>query len=168
MKKFSALFTQLDQTTKTLSKIKALVEYFSSAREEDKLWAVALLSHRRPKRSVNANYLRLWAAEVSEIPSWLFEESYHIVGDLSETISLVLPERKFQSDESLTYWINFIRALAPLTVEEKKEKILWAWERLEETERLVFNKLITGSFRIGVSQQLIVKALAKYSGIKKI
>ncbi len=167
MKNFAALFTQLDQTTKTLLKIKALVEYFTSTREEDKLWAVALLSHRRPKRSVNTNYLKLWAAEVSKIPPWLFEESYHIVGDLSETISLVLPEKKFDSDESLTYWINFIRSLEALTIEQKKEKIVWAWERLDETERLVFNKLITGSFRIGVSQQLIVKALAKYSGIKE-
>jgi DNA ligase-1 len=167
MKHFSSLFTQLDQTTKTLLKIRALVNYFSSAREEDKLWAVALLSHRRPKRSVNTNFLKLWAAEISGIPSWLFEESYHVVGDLSETISLVLPEKKVDSNESLTYWITFIRSLETLSVDEKREKISWAWERLDDTERFVFNKLITGSFRIGVSQQLIVKALAKYTGIKE-
>jgi len=167
MKHFVALFTELDQTTKTLAKVDALVTYFETARNEDKLWAVALLSHRRPKRSVNATYLRTWAAETSGIPLWLFEESYHIVGDLSETISLVLPAKKFESDESLAYWINFIRSLEALEVNIKKEKILWAWERLDDTERFVFNKLITGSFRIGVSQQLIVKALVKYTGIKQ-
>ena len=54
MKHFTNLFTELDQTTKTLGKIKALIAYFESAPEEDKLWAIALLSDRRPKRTVNA------------------------------------------------------------------------------------------------------------------
>ena len=91
MKYFTKLFTEIDQTTKTLGKIKALIEYFQKANDQDKLWAVALLSHRRPKRTVNASYLAQWANELSKLPQWLFEESYHVVGDLSETITLVLP-----------------------------------------------------------------------------
>ncbi len=71
------------------------------------------------------------------------------------------------SDESLAYWIAFIQQLEPLTIDEKKEKILWAWNRLAQTERFVFNKLITGGFRMGVSQQLMVKALARYAGIEE-
>jgi DNA ligase 1 len=167
MKSFSNLYIQLDQTTKTLGKIKALVQYFEVAQDDDKLWAVALLSHRRPKRTVNTNFLRDWAAEQGNIPLWLFEESYHVVGDLAETITLVLPPATTTSDESLSYWINFIRELEFLTVEQKKEKILWSWQRLNDAERFVFNKLITGSFRVGVSQQLVVKALAKYTGVKE-
>src|SRR4051812_4231755 len=158
MKRFVQLFTALDQTTKTLDKTSALKEYFERASDEDKLWAMALLSHRRPKRTVNAGLLATWASELSTLPSWLFEESYHTVGDLAETITLVLPPPVHTSDESLLYWINYIRSLEKLDVEGKKEKILWAWDRLDEMERFVFNKLITGSFRIGLSQSLMVKA----------
>ncbi len=167
MKLFTRLFTTLDHTTKTLDKVSALKQYFEYASDEDKLWAIALLSHRRPKRTVNAGLLAAWASELSTLPSWLFEESYHTVGDLAETITLVLPLPAHTSDESLLYWINFIRSLEKLSVDEKKEKILWAWDRLNEAERFVFNKLITGSFRIGLSQALMVKALSRYSNVKE-
>lgn len=167
MKYFTRLFTELDQTTKTLGKIKALMDYFGKAPDQDKLWAIALLSHRRPKRTVNASYLAQWANELSKLPAWLFEESYHVVGDLAETITLVLPSEHEPSDFSLTYWMDFIKGLENNDVEQKKAQILWAWQRLNESERLVFNKLITGGFRIGVSQQLMVKALAKYANVKE-
>lgn len=167
MKYFTRLFTELDQTTKTLGKIKALMDYFEKAPDQDKLWAIALLSHRRPKRTVNASYLAQWANELSQLPAWLFEESYHVVGDLAETITLVLPSVHEPSDFSLTYWMDFIKGLENNDVEQKKAQILWAWQRLNESERLVFNKLITGGFRIGVSQQLMVKALAKYANVKE-
>src|SRR5687768_9184270 len=167
MKFFTALFTELDQTTKTLGKIKALIAYFEKASDQDKLWAIALLSHRRPKRTVNATYLAQWANELSGVPEWLFYESYTVVGDLAETITLMLPDEFEASDFSLTYWIDFIKTLEQLDVPEKKEKITWAWKRLSEMERFVFNKLITGGFRIGVSQQLMVKALAKYAQVKE-
>ena len=167
MKYFTQLFTDLDQTTKTLDKIKALVIYFDQANDRDKLWAIALLSHRRPKRTVKASLLGLWASELAGLPPWLFEESHHIVGDLAETISLVLPPPSEISETSLTEWIEFIKSLEPLTIDQKKEKILWAWSRLEPVQRFVFNKLITGGFRIGVSQQLMVKALAKHAEVKE-
>jgi DNA ligase-1 len=167
MKYFTKLFTELDQTTKTLGKIKALMDYFQHAPDQDKLWAIALLSHRRPKRTVNASYLAQWANELSQLPAWLFEESYHIVGDLAETITLVLPSQYEPSDFSLTYWMDFIKDLENQDVDSKKERIAWAWQRLDESERLVFNKLITGGFRIGVSQQLMVKALAKYANAEE-
>ena len=167
MKFFTHLFTSLDQTTKTLGKIKALIEYFHKASDEDKLWAIALLSHRRPKRTVNATYLAQWANELSGLPAWLFEESYHVVGDLAETITLTLPSEYEPSGYSLTYWMDFIKNLEDRDVEDKKQQIVWAWRRLNESERFVFNKLITGGFRIGVSQQLMVKALAKYANVQE-
>ena len=103
MKNFANLFTALDQTTKTLAKVDALIHYFQIADDKDKVWAIALLSHRRPKRTVNTNFLRDWAAELSGIPIWLFEESYHVVGDLAETITLILPPNHAQSEHTLTY-----------------------------------------------------------------
>ncbi|MEP6738064.1 MAG: ATP-dependent DNA ligase, partial [Chryseolinea sp.] len=132
-----------------------------------KLWAIAILSHRRPKRSVSATLLATWASELAALPQWLFEESYHIVGDLAETITLVLPEPTESSDETLTYWIDFIRDLEKLTVDDKRTKVIGAWMQLDPSERFVFNKLITGSFRVGVSQLLMVKALAQHAGVKE-
>lgn len=167
MKRFTQLFTALDQTTKTLEKIRALVTYFESAPDEDKLWTIAILSHRRPRRTVNATLLATWASELALLPSWLFEESYHVVGDLAETITLVLPPPAETSDHSLTYWINFIKGLEPLTIEEKRARIVSAWMQLNAGDRFVFNKLITGSFRMGVSQSLMVKALAQHAGVKE-
>ena len=84
MKRFAALFAALDSTTKTSAKLTALTQYFETAPEPDRVWTIAILSGRRPKRSVNATELRLWAAEAAGIPDWLFEESYTIVGDLAD------------------------------------------------------------------------------------
>ncbi|MCB0607894.1 MAG: ATP-dependent DNA ligase [Lewinellaceae bacterium] len=165
MKRFADLFDRLDQTTKTNEKVDALAGYFRETTDEDRMWAIALLSHRRPKRTVSTTRLREWAAERAGLPLWLFEESYHVVGDLAETIALTLPESGAYSDQSLTYWINYIRSLGDLEEAEKKEKILSAWDQLEKRERFVFNKLITGGFRVGVSQLLVVRALARFTGI---
>jgi DNA ligase-1 len=91
MKRFTQLFLQLDQTTKITEKVEALVSYFQQTNDRDKVWAIGMLSHRRPKRTVNTKLLRQWAAEEAQLPLWLLEESYHVVGDLAETLSLVLP-----------------------------------------------------------------------------
>ena len=168
MKNFARLFRRLDQTNKTNAKVEALADYFGEVEDEDKLWTVALLSHRRPKRSVNTTLLRSWAAEFSGVPLWLFEESYHVVGDLAETISLVLPAENEESDHNLTYWINYVRDLKDLDEEARKERVFAAWSRLNTSERFVFNKLITGSFRVGVSQKLMVRALSKQTGIDEM
>ena len=165
MKQFAELFTKLDQTTKTLDKVQALVEYFEKANDQDKLWTIALLSHRRPKRSVNSTLVKQWAAEFSNVPFWLFEESYHVVGDLAETIALILPEPSAASQHGLTYWVDFIRSLADHEDEVKKKKMQESWAVLQPSERFVFNKLLTGGFRMGVSQKLMTRALAQYTGV---
>ena len=167
MQRFTRLFNELDQTTKTNQKVEALVDYFRDATEEDKIWTIALLSGKRPPRSVNTNFLRAWAAEVGEIPDWLFEESYHVVGDLAETISLIFPQSKETTNQSLTYWINFLKDLKNADEEEKKKQVVGAWLQMAPYERFVFNKLITGGFRVGVSQKLMVRALARHTGIEE-
>lgn len=162
MKDFATLFRKIDQTTKTTAKVEALVEYFGNASEQDKLWVVALFTHRRPSRTVKTSLLRQWCAEASGLELWLFEESYHIVGDLAESIALLLPQPTSKSSISLSGRIDQILSLKPLSEEEKKELILQVWSELDSTERLLFNKIITGGFRVGVSQKLMVKALAKH------
>ncbi len=165
MKRFAALFQALDQTTKINPKVAALENYFREAPEDDRLWTIALLSHRRPRRTVSTTFLREWAAEQAKLPLWLFEESYHIVGDLAESIALVLPKPKQASDKTLSEWIGMIKDLKDASDEEKKEAICNAWLSLTHPERFVFNKLITGGWRIGVSQKLMTRALSKATGI---
>jgi DNA ligase-1 len=167
MQAFVQLFNALDQTTKTNDKVDALAAYFGQVDDPDKLWTIALLSHRRPKRTVTTSALREWAAAHAGIPLWLFEESYHVVGDLAETIAAVLPKPLEAGDQSLSYWIQYIQALAQVDEVEKQKRIVAAWTQQTPTERFLFNKLITGGFRVGVSQKLMVRALAQFSGLEE-
>lgn len=164
MKTFSTLFKKLEQTNSTNAKVDALVEFFQEAEDKDKLWAIALFTHKRPKRTINTRLLREWAAEKAGVPDWLFEDSYHIVGDLAETIALILPVKDPENavSKSLDEWIREMMSLKNREEDEKKQWILNAWNGLDQDERFLLNKLITGGFRIGVSQKLITKALARY------
>ncbi|NMH27381.1 ATP-dependent DNA ligase [Flavobacterium silvaticum] len=161
MKNFANLIKALDATNKTNVKVDALTEYFRHASDEDKVWTIAILSHRRPPRPVNTTLLRIWANELANIPMWLFEESYHIVGDLAETIALIVPTTREHSDKSLTEYLREIIALRKKSDEEKRAYLHENWLALNFYERLVFTKLITGSFRIGLSQKLMTRALSK-------
>lgn len=165
MKNFAELIRTLDSSNKTNVKVDALTTYFRNASDEDKVWTIAILSHRRPPRPVNTTLLRLWANELASIPLWLFEESYHIVGDLAETIALVIPASNEHSDKSLTEYLQEMIALKSKTDEEKKAYLQQNWLSLNYYERFVFTKLITGSFRIGVSQKLMTKALSKAENV---
>lgn len=160
MKDFASLIIDLDQTNKTNAKIEALEKYFGVAPDEDKLWAIALLSGRRPRSTVNSTRVREWANEAAQIPEWLFTECWQVVGDMSETIALLLPDHPARVEHSLSWWMLEIIAMGDKTEEEKKEFITGAWHQLSYFERFVFNKLIGGSWRIGVSQKLVIKALA--------
>ncbi|MBD3662551.1 ATP-dependent DNA ligase [Sulfitobacter sp. TSTF-M16] len=164
MKRFAALFNAIDQSNKTTVKVEALAAYFSDANEDDKLWTIALFSGRRPKRAVTTTRLREWGAEAAGIPLWLFEEAYPIVGDLAETIALVLPANTTTSDLTLSHWINALRALSDVEEPARKTFVLDAWQQLGGTERFLFNKLITGGFRVGISQKLMTRALSKATG----
>ena len=164
MKRFAALFNAIDQSTKTTVKVAALADYFSAAPDDDRLWTIALFSGRRPKRAVTTTKLREWAAERANIPLWLFEESYSIVGDLAETITLVLPPNPTQDDQSLAAWIAALREIYTQDEEARKAFVLDAWATLGGTERFIFNKLITGGFRVGVSQKLMTRALSRATG----
>jgi len=160
MKAFAALFTEIEQTTKTNAKVDALVHYFSSAEEQDILWCISILIGKTLKRNIKTSELKLWAAELAGLPFWLFEESYHIVGDLAETITLVLPETIEEKDYGLSETIHFLQLIASYSEEQKRAAITERWLHMQYAERFVFNKLITGNFRMGVSKQLVIKALA--------
>lgn len=160
MKAFAQLFQSLDETNKTNEKVAILRDYLIKVPDTDKMHMLALFTGRRPKRQLNSTLTRLWAIEASHIPAWLFEESYHVVGDLGETMALLMPAATGSSDLTLTEWMEQISELGSKTEDERKAWLLNAWATLDTQERFVFNKLIGGSFRIGVSTNLVIKALA--------
>ena len=160
MKNFAQLFLSLDETNKTNEKVKVLKEYFLKVPDSDKMHMLALFTGRKPKRVINSTQIRTWAIEAAGIPAWLFEESYHVVGDLAETMSLLMPQNTSGSSKTLTEWIAEINLLGDKTEEDRKIWLLESWAILDPQERFVFNKILTGSFRVGVSQNLVIKALA--------
>ena len=103
------------------------------------------------------------AVEMINLPFWLFEESYHVVGDLAETITLLLPEKTSTEENTkpLNYYIEKLKTIEKESEEVRKQFILESWMEMNYAERFVFNKLITGGFRIGVSQKIMVNALGK-------
>lgn len=119
MDKFTELFTLLESSNKTSAKINALVDYFLSAPERDTLWVIALFLGRRPKRPLTTTLLKNYAIEVAQIPEWLFQESYSAVGDLGETIALILPESSVNDSYSLDYWMRAIIELKDKSEQEK-------------------------------------------------
>lgn len=162
MKRFTALFTAIDQTTKTNDKVAAMVRYLQHTDDRSRLYGIALLMGNRPKRPVKTGELKLWAADLADIPLWLFEESYPIVGDLAETIALVLPDRVDERDYYLPDVMDELTTLSNLSEGDKRSVITDYWQHMDKDERFVFNKLITGNFRMGVSRQLVVRALSSY------
>ncbi len=167
MKQLADLFYELDATNRTNEKVALLKAYFAVVSDEDKVWTIALFSGRKPTRPINSTFLRNWAITFANIPTWLFEESYHVVGDLAETIALLLPEPLDTSVVSLTDTIGLILSMSSMNEEAKKQTIHQIWQSHTTKERFVFNKLITGSFRIGVSQSLMVAALAQFTTMDK-
>ena len=166
MRAFTDLYTALDETNSTNEKVAAMASYFSTAAAEDAVWAVYFLSGRRPKRLVKSGDLRAWATEAAGLPVWLFDESYSVVGDLAETIALLLPDGRAGTDRPLHYWVERrLLAMRRMDVDTQREAMLAAWDELNHEQRFVFNKLITSGFRVGVSQKLLVRALALVSGI---
>ncbi len=165
MRDFARLIQKLDSTNKTTVKVNALASYFEKADDPDKVWTIAILSHRRPSRPVNTTLLREWASEVADIPLWLFEESYHIVGDLAETIALVVPSSGTRLEKSLSGVLQELLLLKSKAEDEKKEYVIRSWQGFSYYERFVFTKFITGGFRIGISQKLMTRSLSRATGI---
>ena len=163
---FARLIDELNASTKTNDKLQSLVNYFGNGPLNDKVWVIAIFSGRRPKRIVSSSLLQNWCCELKGLPEWLFAESYHSVGDLAETISLLLPDAKDEIEgENLSWYLEQFISLEKQSEDIKKKFIVNNWEKMSRGEMFVFNKLITGNFRIGVSQKMMVNALSKLINI---
>jgi DNA ligase-1 len=172
LKRFAALYEALDRTTSTNEKVAALAGYFSAAPPEDAAWAVWFLTGRRLKRFLPGRLLAGWAMAEAGISDWLFEESYASVGDLAETISLVLdgrgpiPGEEPAPEIPLSRWMaeRFLPLRGQPPEEQRREVTGW-WRGLPRWETFVLNKLLTGELRVGVSQTLVERALGQIAGV---
>ena len=166
MKAFAALYRELDATTSSLAKQAALQRYLQSAAPQDAAWAVYFLAGGRPRQLVPTKLLRLLAQESAGLPVWLFDESYEAVGDLAETISLLLPPPTEKNDLGLAVWIEqHLLPLRKTPPDQLADTLRAQWRQLATDERLVYFKLMTGSFRVGVSKLQVTQALAAIGAI---
>jgi len=166
MREFARLYAELDETTSTTRKLDALQSYFSQAAPENAAWAVYFLAGGKPRQAVPTKLLRQYAIEYAGLDEWLFDESYHAVGDMAETIAHILPPPTRRSDVGLAEWmegrIGPLRGADPGTI---REALFAAWDELDWRERFLFVKLIGGGFRVGVSRLLVTRALAAIAAV---
>lgn len=170
MRRFADLYWELDATTSTTEKVAALVAYFTAAAPDDAACALHLLSGGRQQRAVTTTTLRQWAAEAAGIPSWLLDDCYAHVGDLAETLALVLPLPEATAAAGVGLGLaeclrTTIEPLRKASEGEKRATVERVWQRLAPRERLVWHKLLTGGFRVGVSRSLVARALAEVAGV---
>ncbi len=171
MKAFAALYRQLDAATAIKRKQQALVDYLSAAIDDaaehaSAAWAVYFLAGGKPRQLAPTKLLRRLALEEAQLPEWLFDECYQNVGDLAETLALLLPLPEETEELSLDRWMR--ERLLPLRAAPEEEKFarLCEWTRaLPAQERLIFFKLITGELRVGVSRLQVTQALSQASGV---
>ncbi|WP_198970276.1 ATP-dependent DNA ligase [Xylophilus sp. ASV27] len=166
MKDFAALYRALDATTSSLAKQAALQQYLRQAAPADAAWAVYFLAGGKPRQLVPTRLLRQIAREAAGLPEWLFDESYEAVGDLAETISLLLPAPDEAHELGLAQWVEqHLLPLRQVPAEALPGLLRAQWRQLALDERLVYFKLITGSFRVGVSRLQVTQALATVAAV---
>jgi DNA ligase-1 len=166
MKRFAALYRELDASTATRDKQAALQRYFGEAPAADAAWAVYFLAGGKPRQTVPTRTLRGLAQQAAGVPEWLFEESYQTVGDLAETVSLLLPLATAPVERGLADWLT--QHLLPLRgqpPEVQAPQLQAQWNALPDDQRFVYFKLITGGFRVGVSKLQVTQALAAVARI---
>jgi DNA ligase-1 len=170
MQRFARLYQRLDRSTATRDKRAALVDYFRDAPAEDAAWALWLLSGGKVggarAKIATSTELRAWVADESGLAPWLVDDSYHQVGDLAETLALLLDDPSEEDDAPLHEWIESrLLAVAGKDEATRRAAVVGAWRTLAFDARLAFNKLLTGALRVGVSQRTVQQALAEYSGV---
>lgn len=166
MKAFADLYAKLDATTSSNAKLAALQDYFTTSTAADAAWAVYFLSGGRPRQLVPTKLLRELTLQASALPEWIFEESYQAVGDLAETMTLLLPESSHTSEDGLAIWVEEkLLPLRGLQPEILMRQLLPLLNELDKRSQLVCIKLITGSFRVGVSRLLVTRALAGVANV---
>jgi DNA ligase-1 len=166
MKAFAALYRALDASTSQRAKQDALAAYLRTAPPADAAWAVYFLAGGKPRQLVPTSVLRSTAQDAAALPVWLFDECYEAVGDLAETLALLLPPPAAPLERPLSDWLE--HHLLPLRGQPRETlpaTLRAQWDVLPAEQRLVTFKLITGAFRVGVSRLQVTQVLAQLSGV---
>jgi len=167
VRKFTLLFEELDSTTKSNEKIEALVRYFNSETFQNISIALKFLFGERIPRIASPKELRAWVSEISGVVPWLMEESYEFVGDLAETVSLLVPPGQCGTlNLSICDVVNnYLRPLHGMEESVRKQKIIEIWNRTQGNELLLINKMLTGGLRVGASKRLVLKAMSRWQNL---
>ncbi|MBL9150334.1 MAG: ATP-dependent DNA ligase [Phycisphaerae bacterium] len=169
MRRFTRLCLELAATTSSSRKVDCMVAYFRAAPPRDAAWALAYLLGARGRRPVSSTLLRTWACEAAGIPQWLFDASYDGVGDLGETLALVLPDPPAAGNAETPglaeFVATYVTALAGAEPERARQVVERAWATLDVDGRFVYHKLIGGAFRMGVARGLVFRAMAEVTGL---
>jgi DNA ligase-1 len=147
MRAFSELFENLDATTSINEKLAELVQYFKTAPSDDAAWATYFLSGRRLKRIVGGATLRAWLLQETRLPPWLLEETYAEVGDLAETIALLIdrPTESAHDTLTLSQWLERLLGLPGMSAEQQQTSVVQWWKELDARGCFLFNKVNCGS-----------------------
>lgn len=178
MKRFAALVRALEETKGAAEREALLIEYFREAPVTDAAWAMSLLAGPRPRRAVSPAELRAWAAEAAALPLWLVEESQRAVGDLAETVALLLDagrergaEAGFEvSSAGAGEWPlhrlieERLLPLATAPADAKRALLLATWRELPADQQLLWNRLAVGTFRPPVKADQVARAQAIAAG----
>lgn len=167
MKAFAALYQALEHSTGTLDKRAVIADYVRRVPREDATWGLWLLAGNKLRRIAGSGELRTWCGELAGLPAWLVDDSYSHVGDLAETLALLLPPSTSHHPElPLHAWIEQrLLPVAGADADTRRRTVVDAWTQLPDNERLIFNKLLTGALRVGVSARLVQQALADFSDV---
>jgi DNA ligase 1 len=167
MKAFADLYAALDASPSTHAKVAAMRDYFAQAAPADAAWAAYLLAGGKPRQTIPTAVLRAHACALAGLPEWLFDECYHAVGDLAETIALVLPlGNPSAPPRGLASWIeDRLLPLRGLSPQEQAVRVGAYWGELDTLGRFLLTKMIGGGFRVGVSKLLVQRALAVVAGV---
>jgi DNA ligase-1 len=169
MRRFAALYEAIDSTTSTNAKVSAMVAYFSEAPPADAAWAVFFLTGRRLKRLVPYAAINEWVLAATGLDEWLLGECYAVVGDGAETAALVLDQVAVETrgDVPLRDWVEErILPLRELDAASQHARVSSWWGQLDRLQRFMLLKILTGELRVGVSQTLVVRALARTAGLE--
>jgi DNA ligase 1 len=168
MKAFATLFAAIDGTTSTNAKVEAIVRYLTAAPAADAAWAVFFLTGRRLKRLLPYRAISVWTMALAGIEEWLLFECYSVVGDGAETATLILDQIPAVPAEplSLAEWVEGrILPLRQVPPEAQQRQVIGWIRELGRWERFTLFKLLTGELRLGVSQTLVVRALAQAAAL---
>jgi len=162
MEVFAALLEALVFTPSRNGKLRLMADFFATAADPERGWALAALTGELSFREAKASQIRDLA--MTRVDPELFGWSYDFVGDLAETVSLIWPERP--GANRVPELSEIVEGLATAT-RGTVGALLEPWlDALDATGRWALLKLVTSGLRVGVSARLAKTALAEFGAIE--